>query len=582
MVTSTTWTAEFITDSTGIWCDTPLRFTNQTDAIQYAQGVAQRSATRKWRITETSPQVVPTSITGALNLTQFNQTLSATGIIPVIGIFGTLNIIQANQTLIAIGSIHVNSVLSITQANQILIAVGSIRVNSVLSITQANQTLVAAGTVPNWYDAYTLPNNQHPSIVLDFVNNRYYDGVTGNATLSSLVANSPTISASGMLCNAENFNTLGRLTSALQNSAVTIRAETMGPVNSSNFGSVVGFSSGLGPDCPLFNYSGNVGSNANNINLPVASLGNDTWAGDVFTATSWDGTGRSLLGNVSAVQSDANTFTGVTGPVLGAYNNNSAFLFTGYIRNLVLYPVRLTGTYLKAMCWPLPFLFPFAGSHSMRFDNGQYITPGSKLIYERTQPWTCMVAINIRSLPSSANVYFTNVTGSPYYGYEFWNNQNGYLCVRLMSNFTGGGQMCSVIGSRSFCDGKWHVVTASYDGSSMAAGIKLYIDGVQDTGATTESDNLTNSIISGTPAFWVGNQSDVTNFNINGGMGYFNLSNIVRSPAYIATNSGHGVLPAVDANTVLYYKFQEGIGMTTADASANNFTGTLSATDMWL
>jgi tetrahydromethanopterin S-methyltransferase subunit D len=65
-----------------------------------------------------------------------------------------------------------------------------------------------------------------------------------------------------------------------------------------------------------------------------------------------------------------------------------------------------------------------------------------------------------------------------------------------------------------------------------------------------------------------------------GALDNFIMSNIVRSAAYIAANVG--VLPVVDANTALSYAFEEGTGTTTADGSANGFTGTLHNSTVWV
>lgn len=86
----------------------------------------------------------PGAITGTLAITQANQTLAATGNVPVIG---TLARTQANQTLVATGNVPVIGTLAVTEANDTIVAAGKVTVGGTLSITQANQTIVAAGKV---------------------------------------------------------------------------------------------------------------------------------------------------------------------------------------------------------------------------------------------------------------------------------------------------------------------------------------------------------------------------------------------------------------------------------------------------
>ena len=200
--------------------------------------------------------------------------------------------------------------------------------------------------------------------------------------------------------------------------------------------------------------------------------------------------------------------------------------------------------------------------------------------YERTQPWTFISAINIAGATGGIPIVFSNVNAAPAYtGYEVF-VYNGLLRARIISNF-GAANYLDVQGSTNLLDRKWHVVAASYDGSSTAAGVKLYVDGNAEF-MTTIKDALSGTIVNSNP-FYIGNQSGYTaSYQLNGGMGYFTLSNVVRSSAYIGEYSTSASIPPVDASTALSYSFGEGAGTTTADASANGYTGTLSSASMWL
>jgi len=130
---------------------------------------------------------------------------------------------------------------------------------------------------------------------------------------------------------------------------------------------------------------------------------------------------------------------------------------------------------------------------------------GNVLQYERTQPWTTMAAIKMFSKPPEANIIFTNVlAGKPYSGYEFWVDWNGFLHVRIINNIANN--YIGKVGTTNVCDSTWHFVVATYDGSSSAAGVKIYLDGVLQP-MTTESNSLTGSIVAPGQQMLIGNQN---------------------------------------------------------------------------
>ena len=129
---------------------------------------------------------------------------------------------------------------------------------------------------------------------------------------------------------------------------------------------------------------------------------------------------------------------------------------------------------------------------------------------------------------------------------------------------------------------------ATYDGSSTAAGVKIYVDGVAQAD-TVASDTLTASIVGSgvdaatTQSLIVGSQQGLDNKYYFGGLiDDFNLSDTVRDAAYIATHSDAADLPPIDAFTQLYLDLDEGTGLTAHDTSGNNRNGTLTSESMWV
>jgi hypothetical protein len=184
-----------------------------------------------------------------------------------------------------------------------------------------------------------------------------------------------------------------------------------------------------------------------------------------------------------------------------------------------------------------------------------------------------MAAIKTSIKPASAALIFTNVpaNGRDYKGYELWLNSTGHLQVRIISvistNYIG------VIGSTVLTNGAWHFVAATYDGSSTAAGVNLYVDGVLET-PTIEANTLTTTIVGPGQDMLIGNQNGrADTFQFRGYIDEFSIHNVVRSAAYISAISPT-ILPAIDANVQLCLHFDEGVGNIANDSSANGFHAT--------
>lgn len=220
----------------------------------------------------------------------------------------------------------------------------------------------------------------------------------------------------------------------------------------------------------------------------------------------------------------------------------------------------------------------------VRFWPNQSISAGNVLQFNATSsPFTIIAAVQFGAdALSPVQIISTNAgpSGGPQGGYEIYSGA-GKLILRVIHN-ASLNQLISVVGSITINDNAPHVVAGSYDGSGVAAGVKLYVDGVLDTSPTVEWDTLGGlSAISTTP-FIVGNQGGfLDTFWANGGIGYYTLHSTARSQAYIQTAT-LAALPAQDANTILSYAFAEGTGTTCADTSVNNLPGTLTNGGMWI
>lgn len=423
-----------------------------------------------------------------------------------------------------------------------------------------------------WYTQYALPDGTLPSVAMDFVNAQFYDGSSGDATLASMVGGNPTIDAGGMLCNSTNISAIGALLDALKSTTKTIAAVVSGGTQNA-LGGLVSFEN----DAPLFKMNTNKLRNFNGASSTSLDTGNTVnWTNYVWTATGVDASGRDLCMNTRGVVSDSSALATVTTVQMGSYQGG--LTFGGRMRLLLVYPQRVAAATLVKLTRPPPFDSLFAGDVGVNFSEGQSLNAGSVLSYERTQPWSAWAVIQVGQRPSGAGIIFSNVTnGSPYRGYEFWINPSGQLQVRIINTYASN--YIGVIGSTNVCDGQWHVVGATYDGSSTAAGVKFYIDGVQDL-SNVEADLLSATIVSGVD-FIVGNQVGIPGFALGGKMGQFLLSDVERAATYYQSFCSPFLPPPVDANTQLAYLLNEGAGTFAADSSSNNYTGTLTSALMW-
>lgn len=237
------------------------------------------------------------------------------------------------------------------------------------------------------------------------------------------------------------------------------------------------------------------------------------------------------------------------------------------------------GMQRHAVGWAHGSCVPFA----VHVGSGETIDAGAVLAYERDQPWTVITGLKVGINPPVAAIIFSNVNTSPYPGYEIWIDSVGHLRVRIIHDIDGN--YIDVQSSVIVTDGSRHNIATSYDGSSSASGVKMYLDGVLDTGTTILSNSLTGSIVSPTHGpFILGNQTGAEFlffYFLNGSLNHFSVSNIVRSGSYIA-NSSHCSPSPVDANTVLVYGLDEGSGVTVHDLSSSSYNATLSNSSMWV
>ena len=94
-----------------------------------------------------------------------------------------------------------------------------------------------------------------------------------------------------------------------------------------------------------------------------------------------------------------------------------------------------------------------------------------------------------------------------YRGYDFW-LQNRSFGTHIVSEWPNNA--LKVVSDKQLEVNKWQHVVITYDGSSKASGIKLYIDG-NLVGNKVEQDSLNDSILTEAP-FKIGSRSKTSHF----------------------------------------------------------------------
>jgi hypothetical protein len=121
----------------------------------------------------------------------------------------------------------------------------------------------------------------------------------------------------------------------------------------------------------------------------------------------------------------------------------------------------------------------------------QYVTMGNVLSFDRTNPFS--ISAWVKTLNSGTSQFLVAKGGPPTpEGYWLLITGSGYPVFAMMNTYSTDD--LRVRGGTAVNNGLWHHVCATHDGTGTAAGVKIYVDGVEST-YTIESNNLTATIV---------------------------------------------------------------------------------------
>jgi hypothetical protein len=161
------------------------------------------------------------------------------------------------------------------------------------------------------------------------------------------------------------------------------------------------------------------------------------------------------------------------------------------------------------------------GAGALKFDGvSDYVNMANETPFDFERTTQFSMEAWVRPIPNGAtqSILTKNANVAPFTGYQWTISAAGLQNFQLI-NSTTSTLYLSVIGTVNLYDGNWHHVVITYSGSSTAAGVKMYVDGVEDQ-ATVLSDTLgTNSILNNL-TFKIGQR--------NGGVFYKGAMDMVR------------------------------------------------------
>jgi hypothetical protein len=184
---------------------------------------------------------------------------------------------------------------------------------------------------------------------------------------------------------------------------------------------------------------------------------------------------------------------------------------------------------------------PQAGTECAVLDGASYIKAGKGVAFETNNPFTATAWI--KGPAQNSAILGRMNQGGTYTGWEFHaGDRAGALNVWIINQF--GPKYIAVYGASQVLDDNWHHVAMSYDGSGTAAGVRIYVDGQDDTADTT-ADSLAGTIVAANAELCLGTRQSGANHNWKGSLSEVSLWKSVLTQAQILGIFQNGVHPPV-------------------------------------
>ena len=180
---------------------------------------------------------------------------------------------------------------------------------------------------------------------------------------------------------------------------------------------------------------------------------------------------------------------------------------------------------------------PFVNAHSLNFNGiNNYVSAGDVLPFERTNPFSLSVWFRVGALGTNRVVLGKRDNTANARGYELFVLNSGVLSMILSS--ANVGNRIRVDTTAPILALTWYHAVVTYDGSSLAPGVQIYLNGVPQ-GVTLTENTLSGTILS-TANFQMGAR-EAAIFPFFGHMDEPAVYNIALTPAQVLAIYNAGV-----------------------------------------
>lgn len=241
---------------------------------------------------------------------------------------------------------------------------------------------------------------------------------------------------------------------------------------------------------------------------------------------------EALYGAVSMRNAQACT---IRTSVLGLSDEAYTALGTQYTTNAIDSSELGNDGTLTNATWTGSGYFGYTGDNSITFDgtdDSVDIGDIAELSFERTDKFSFDAWVKSSDASNFQVILAKRDTGANNFrGYELFLNNSGYLSAILCNDNSPANLIYVQSTTTLVADGSWHMVSMTYDGSSSASGVKLYVDSTLQS-LTTTNNNLS-ATIDNSVSFRIGRREDSA-IDFNGVIDTVVVYNYERTAAEIS------------------------------------------------
>jgi len=215
---------------------------------------------------------------------------------------------------------------------------------------------------------------------------------------------------------------------------------------------------------------------------------------------------------------------------------------------------------------------PTFNKFSLNFDGtDDYVDMGDVLDFERTDAFSISLWFKRTRTGVSEFLVDKSESSGNYRGYFLLLPNDDNLITFVLRSSNIHTQRFIVDGTTAITDTNWHHTVLTYDGSSATSGVKIYLDGSDDTGAVTGT--LSATTVNSNP-FQIGARNGGNTFSGKiDEVAVFN-SELSASDVTAIYNGGE---PAslTSYSPLAWWRFEEGSGTTATDSGSGGNNGTI-------